>query len=102
MENGTLTLKASLDRNEYGEKGQRFRMELVDTARGVSKLQRGRIQRAFMVSDRIMTTSNAGSMGLGMALAKEILHLHGGELQVLPPNRGESIFAILLPTDISE
>jgi signal transduction histidine kinase len=98
IEGGTITLKTSLEQNEFGG-GSRLRVDLVDTSRNLEKAKRDQIRNAFSASEGILTTAKAGSLGLGMALAREVLLLHSGELRVLDPDSPESIFGIILPLE---
>jgi signal transduction histidine kinase len=86
--NGLVSIKTELiERDGHSE-----HMEIIisDDGRGVSKEIQPKLFRAFM-------TSRDGGTGLGLAQAKKIVDLHGGEIGLeSSPGRGTSV-AIRLP-----
>ena len=71
-------------------------VEVADTGRGVAAEDRERIFERFYRADR----TAPGGMGVGLAIARSIARLHGGDVTVASegPGRG-SVFALTLPID---
>jgi NtrC-family two-component system sensor histidine kinase KinB len=71
------------------------RIEVRDTGPGIQARQRERIFEKFARAD---VPGAAGGSGLGLALAREIVTAHGGEIDVEPNAGGGSVFFVVLPT----
>jgi NtrC-family two-component system sensor histidine kinase KinB len=70
------------------------RIEVRDTGPGIQARQRERIFEKFARAD---VPGAAGGSGLGLALAREIVLAHGGEIDVEPNAGGGSVFFVVLP-----
>jgi NtrC-family two-component system sensor histidine kinase KinB len=70
------------------------RIEVRDTGPGIQASQRKRIFEKFARAD---VPGAAGGTGLGLALAREIVIAHGGEIDVEPNAGGGSVFFVVLP-----
>lgn len=70
------------------------RVSVQDTGPGVPEEMRRRIfERYVQVGEKAL-----GGVGIGLALARELVELHGGEIGVEAPLEGGSIFSFTLPT----
>lgn len=75
-------------------------LEVRDTGRGIPPEMLGRIFSPFQQVDRHETK---GGLGLGLALVKGIIELHGGEVYADSPGEDKgSIFTIALPMASSD
>lgn len=73
----------------------RLRVSVKDTGPGVPEDMRDRIfERYVQVGEKAL-----GGVGIGLALARELVELHGGEIAVRVPEEGGSIFSFTLPTE---
>ncbi len=55
------------------------------------------MSRAFHSVDGMSSRSGAGGLGLGIALVKDVVELHNGELQVIAREGSGPIFIMDLP-----
>jgi signal transduction histidine kinase len=99
LEQGTFTLKATVDRQD--DNRQVLRIDLLDPARGMNESERNKISAAFHSVDGTTSRSNTGGMGIGIALTRDIIRLHGGDLRVLEQSQSGIVFSVLLPLDES-
>jgi signal transduction histidine kinase len=77
--------------------GDRFVVTVSDTGPGVAPEFRARIFEEFQQADT-STTRPKGGAGLGLAIAKRIVELHGGTLSLLKSEVGRgSTFGFTLP-----
>lgn len=76
--------------------GKNAKLSVVNSGAGISSDKLPHIFDRFYRADESRT--QAGS-GLGLALAKEIVALHKGELSVSSVENGETTFTVLLPID---
>lgn len=84
-EGGTLTVQTHRE-------GDRFVLDVIDTGRGIPDEIRARIFDGFF------STKPEGT-GIGLALSRQIVELHGGTLNVQSaPGKG-SLFRVDLPLD---
>ncbi len=75
------------------------RIEITDTGKGIHKKDLEHIFDRFYRSDRVRPKTKQG-LGLGLAIAKKIVELHGSDLQVISKvGQGTTFFFVL---DISE
>ena len=83
-------------RTANGEEG-RLRIEVQDTGIGISPAALPKIFNAFEQADRSITR-RFGGLGLGLAICRALVQLHGGQITASSPgpNRG-STFRIDLP-----
>jgi len=92
-EGGTITVRSSLE--ETAEK--RLAVEISDTGIGIEAEMLPRVFDAFEQADRRITR-RFGGLGLGLAVSKAILELHGGSLTAVSAGRGHgSTFTVRLP-----
>jgi two-component system, NtrC family, sensor histidine kinase KinB len=85
---GTIHLAATVD-------GDRARFEIADTGAGIPPEHLPRIFDKFY---RIPSTRHPGGVGLGLAIVREIVTAHGGQIDVASdPGRGTK-FTFTLPT----
>jgi signal transduction histidine kinase len=88
-ENGSVTLALVA-------RGERLRVEVRDTGSGLSTLEQARVFDRFWRAD---AARSGGGAGLGLAIARRIVELHGGSLEVeSTPGRG-ACFSFELPVN---
>lgn len=80
--------------SEAGE--ERIRLEVRDFGPGVPQAQRDTIFDRF---DRGSASRNAGGLGLGLFISRQIVSAHGGSITVEGPPGGGARFVIVLPRD---
>lgn len=73
------------------EAGRRVAIQVSDNGPGLPPRARQHLFQAFQGSTR------PGSSGLGLAIAREIVNLHGGELTLVESGAGGTTFRIELP-----
>jgi signal transduction histidine kinase/CheY-like chemotaxis protein len=80
-----------------------LRLEVEDSGRGIEPEVLPHIFEHFRQADSSMTRS-AGGLGLGLAIAKRIVELHGGTIEAASEglNRGTRITVTLPAVDVSE
>jgi len=72
-------------------------ISVVDTGRGIAPESLPRVFEKFWQGDS-STTRAAGGLGLGLAITKRLVELHGGEIEVSSPGEGlGSTFVVRLP-----
>jgi signal transduction histidine kinase len=92
---------------KYGPAGQRilvrarveegaFRMEVEDEGPGIPESQREAVWKKFVRLDRDRGTHQAGT-GIGLAVVREIVALHGGKCWVQSAQGGGSRFIVEMP-----
>ena len=64
----------------------RFRFEIVDTGIGIEPERHGSLFKAFEQGDS-NTARQFGGLGLGLAICKNLVDLHGGTISVTSPGR---------------
>lgn len=85
---GQVTLRA-------GRTGRGVQVEVVDTGIGMDTVEAARVFERFYKIDK--GRNRAEGMGLGLAIARHLVELHGGRLHVVSePGRG-SRFSFALP-----
>lgn len=86
---GTVTVRAR-------EEGEAILVDVVDTGHGIARENLDRIFDKFVQVKRA-SDSTPGSVGLGLAIAKEIVELYGGRIWAeSEPGKG-STFSFVLP-----
>jgi len=81
--------------------GEHARLEIVDTGEGIAEHERSRIFERFHRIPGQRARSHEGT-GIGLSLVRELVRLHGGEIEVTStPGRG-SRFTIRVPFGASE
>ncbi|WP_158624994.1 ATP-binding protein [Corallococcus terminator] len=78
------------------EQGDHVRLEVRDQGPGVPEAQRASIFDRF---DRGIASRNAGGLGLGLFISKQIVAAHGGTISVEGGPDGGACFVVLLPRD---
>ncbi len=85
---GAITLSARAT-------GDRLLIEVQDTGRGIDEEEQ---KQLFQPYHRLLTgRDRSGGLGLGLALSKKIVELHGGKIWVASRKEAGSIFAFSLP-----
>jgi signal transduction histidine kinase/ActR/RegA family two-component response regulator len=78
-------------------RGAMIAIEISDSGRGIAKPSLRRIFEPFSQLDETMTRSEGG-LGLGLAIARELVLLHGGTVEAASPGVGlGATFTISLP-----
>jgi signal transduction histidine kinase len=90
-ESGMVRVRATLP-----AAGEELRIDVETTGRGLGSAERDRIFEAFRHSDR---ARKHGSLGLGPSLARSIIELHGGRVDVETTQEGGTVFHIWLATE---
>ena len=89
---GTLLLKATIDADQ-----QHLFIEVRDNGPGISAMD---VEKIF---DPFYTTKDVGKgSGLGLAVTREIIHKHGGEITVESEQGHGAAFFIKLPLRLPE
>lgn len=92
-ESGSITVSAALQ-------GPKVRITVVDTGGGIPEEKLGRIFDAFEQAEGDMTRRHEGA-GLGLAIARELVERHGGEIGVQSTPGSGSLFWFTLPLAVS-
>lgn len=72
-------------------------LQVIDTGRGISADFLPHIFDYFRQADS-MTTKEFGGLGLGLAIAKQIVDMHGGTIEATSPGKGQgATFTVKLP-----
>ena len=88
-EQGTVTLRSY-------RKGNALYMEVEDTGPGIPEEERRRIFDRFYRIDKSRNREDGGA-GLGLAISKAIMDLHGGDISVASGISGGALFRVTLP-----
>ncbi len=86
---GTVTLRVK-------SRNSRLIMEVIDTGRGIPEEELQHIFERFYKVDKSRRRSEKGS-GLGLAISRQLVELHGGEIEVESEVGKGSIFRVSLP-----
>jgi signal transduction histidine kinase len=76
--------------------GEQLRIDVEVTGRGISGADREKIFDAFKHADR---ARRHGSLGLGPSLARAIVELHGGAIDVDTTEAGGTVFHVWVPSE---
>jgi signal transduction histidine kinase len=76
--------------------GDRLRLAVIDTGPGIPHAAQSLIFEKFRQADQFSTRSHGGT-GLGLALARELAHLMGGELDLVSEPGQGATFTLTLP-----
>jgi signal transduction histidine kinase len=87
---GTVHVRATLPAD-----ADRLRIDVESSGRGVPSAELEKIFEAFKYADR---ARRMGSLGLGLSLARSILELHGGTVEVEEAVGGGATFHVWLPS----
>jgi signal transduction histidine kinase len=90
-EKGHVLVRAAMP-----SKGEQMRIDVEVTGRGISAADREKIFDAFKHADR---ARRHGSLGLGPSLARAIVELHGGGIDVETTEAGGTVFHVWVPTE---
>jgi signal transduction histidine kinase len=90
-ENGHVVVRATMP-----AKGEQMRIDVEVTGRGISSADREKIFDAFKHADR---ARRHGSLGLGPSLARAIVELHGGGIDVDTTEAGGTVFHVWVPSE---
>jgi signal transduction histidine kinase len=90
-ESGHVLVRASLPAG-----GDRLRIDVDVTGRGIAEADREKIFDAFKHADR---ARRHGSLGLGPSLARSIVELHGGAIDVETTEAGGTVFHVWVPSE---
>jgi signal transduction histidine kinase len=77
--------------------GDQLRIDVEVTGRGISAADREKIFDAFKHADR---ARRHGSLGLGPSLARAIVELHGGTIDIETTEAGGNVFRVWVPSEI--
>jgi signal transduction histidine kinase len=87
---GSIVLAASAT-------NQQVRFEVRDTGTGISAEELAHIFDRFYRADESRQRTEDGSSGLGLAIAKAIVEVHGGQITAVSTPAQGTTFAITLP-----
>jgi signal transduction histidine kinase len=90
-ERGHIVVRASMPAG-----GDQLRIDVDVTGRGLSAAEREKIFDAFKHADR---ARSHGSLGLGPSLARSIVQLHGGRIDVETTEAGGTVFHVWVPSE---
>jgi PAS domain S-box-containing protein len=80
-----------------GRAGSTVRVEVADTGRGISAEFLPHVFDRFRQADASLTRTEGG-LGLGLAIARQLVELHGGTIRARSPGLGKgSTFTVELP-----
>ncbi|HYG63499.1 MAG TPA: ATP-binding protein, partial [Thermoanaerobaculia bacterium] len=95
---GTITVRSRIARPQ-GELPGELLVEVSDSGIGIEPEVLPRIFNAFEQADRLITR-RFGGLGLGLAVSRAIVELHGGTLTAASPGRGQgATFSVALPVE---
>lgn len=89
---------------EAWEEDEDIKVKVADTGKGVPESEREFIfERFYRIDQSRAKVEGEGGMGLGLAIAREIIEVHGGEITLESEEGKGSVFWITLPKeDISK
>jgi signal transduction histidine kinase len=90
-EKGSVQVRATMARPT----ANRLRIDVESSGRGVASEELEKVFEAFKYADR---ARRMGSLGLGLSLARSIIELHGGSIEVEEVTGGGVGFHLWLPT----
>ena len=76
--------------------GERLRVEVETSGEGLPVGEREKIFDAFKSAE---SARRHGALGLGLQLARSILEIHGGTIEVDNTDRGGMVFRVWLPVE---
>jgi PAS domain S-box-containing protein len=82
-----------------GRHGDRVRVEVADTGRGIPPERLETIFEPFVQIDRHLTHESQQGVGLGLAISRDLARAMGGDLTVRSEARVGSTFRLELPSD---
>jgi signal transduction histidine kinase len=90
-ESGTVNVRAAIPQHV----ANKLRIDVESSGKGVPSEELEKVFEAFKYADR---ARRMGSLGLGLSLARSIVELHGGSIEVEEMTGGGAGFHIWLPT----
>ena len=78
------------------ETGERLRIEVETSGEGLPVAEREKIFDAFKSAE---SARRQGGLGLGLQLARSIVEIHGGTIEVDNTDRGGMVFRVWLPVE---
>jgi signal transduction histidine kinase len=90
-EKGNVVVRAAMPTS-----GEQMRIDVEVSGRGISSADREKIFDAFKHADR---ARRHGSLGLGPSLARAIVELHGGGIDVDTTEAGGTVFHVWVPSE---
>ncbi|HEY8079594.1 MAG TPA: sensor histidine kinase, partial [Labilithrix sp.] len=87
---GVVPVRATLP------EGDRLRIEAETSGEGLPVGEREKIFDAFKSAE---SARRHGALGLGLQLARSIVEIHGGTIEVDATDRGGMVFRVWLPVD---
>lgn len=93
LDKGQVTVDVSLDQENGGSS---YIIQVSDTGIGIPADKLDRIFDPFFQSDTTQEISNSGS-GIGLAITKDFVHIHGGRITVTSSLGTGSCFNVTLP-----
>lgn len=79
------------------EAGGEIRLSVADDGVGIADEEIPKIWSRFYRVDRSRSSARGGGLGLGLALVKQIVELHGGRITVKSEPGWGSVFTLLFP-----
>lgn len=73
------------------------RVSVYDTGRGIPEAELARVMERFYRVDKSRGSAGTGSLGLGLAIAREIVAAHGGTLTIQSSEASGTTVAVMLP-----
>jgi two-component system CheB/CheR fusion protein len=97
-EGGEVRVRSTVEGSAAGETGpRRLRIEIADTGIGIDPAELPRIFNGFEQGPR-QITRKFGGLGLGLAISRAIVDLHGGSLKAASAGLGQgATFTLELP-----
>jgi len=103
LEGGTITLEVTQVKPDEGETNltspNYLRIAVIDTGIGISSEDIKKLFQPFIQIDSALNRQYTGT-GLGLALVKRIVELHGGSVELTSELGVGSCFAITLPFNV--
>ncbi|MCL2832732.1 MAG: response regulator [Treponema sp.] len=95
---GGVTVSAKLTRLDDKPA---LRVSVKDTGIGISKDARSRLFTTFMQAD-VSDKRRFGGSGLGLAISYNLVNLMKGRIEMIPNDKGGSIFCFTIPLEFSD
>jgi signal transduction histidine kinase len=96
MKEGKVSLTAHVE-TPTDDRDAFFQMTIADPAGRISLAEKEKMSQAFHSMNGTPSRSGAGGLGLGIALVKDVVQLHDGELHVIAREGSGPIFIVDLP-----
>ncbi len=78
--------------------GQAWRFTIEDNGIGIEPRH---AERVFGMFQRLHSRDEFDGTGIGLAIARKVVELHGGEISAAPREQGGSCFTFTLPADVA-